>query len=325
MISSKICSLGHLDLRTVDFADHSFIVSYGFDLTRLQASVAALGLLSPPLVRRRPDGAHQIICGYQRLLVVKELGHGETPALMVPEDTPATWCLAAALHDNACGRGFNPMEAALMAEKLLGQFDRETVSHSYLHLLGLPASPAHLDKVLSLLTLEAPWQNLAAAQRLTVAAAARLSLWPTPDRQALLPWFQSLHLSHSRQLELVEFLTTLSRRAGNRPADWLAKPELAGLLPDPALSEGAKITRLWDHLRQWCFPRASHARQQFQHFLQTLGLARDSHIRLTPPPAFEDADFRLEIRFRDGSQLDRRLRQVAALLDQPDFTSLLRL
>ena len=112
-------SFKQLNPTEIDQQDLSFVVSFGFDLTRLKASVQELGLLSPPLLRRRQDGKFQIVCGYQRILVLVQLGWPELPARLLPEDKPAVWCLQASLQDNISGRGFNPMEAAFMIARLL--------------------------------------------------------------------------------------------------------------------------------------------------------------------------------------------------------------
>jgi ParB family transcriptional regulator, chromosome partitioning protein len=317
--------LEQIRLAEVDSQDQTFVVSFGFDLSRLQASVQTLGLLSPALVRRRQDGNYQIICGYQRFLVLEQLHRTEMPALVAPEETPAAWCLEAAFQDNVCGRGFNPMEAARMIEKLLQHFDPETVRRRYLPLLGLPPSRQQLQKAACLLALEAPWQELAARHRLTPEAAVLVSQWAGPDREAVLPWFQSLRLSYSNQLELFEYLTTLSRRAGNPPAQWLKRPELDNLWADPVLTPAEKTGRLWETLRRWCYPRASEAKEQFQHHLKALKLYQHPTIRLEPPPAFEDASFRLELRFQDRSQLARQLQQLQEVLEQQDFEALLDL
>ncbi len=318
-------SFEQINLAEVDFGDLTFVVSYGFDLERLKASVQALGLLCPPVLRRRHDGRFQVICGYQRLLVLAQLRWSEIPARLVQEEMPATWCLEASLQDNACGRGFNAMEAALMIDRLLRHFDADTVRRTHLPLLGLPPSRQQLQKVQSLLVLEAPWQELAAQNRLTTEAAVLMSQWAAPDRGAILPWFQGLHLSHSKQLELLEYLATLSRRAGNSPAAWLERPELVNLREDTVLAETEKSNRLWETLRGWCFPRASRAQAQFQHHLKALRLYQHPEMRLIPPPAFEDSSFRLELRFHDRSQLARQLQQLQEMLAQPDFEALLHL
>lgn len=317
--------LESIELAQVDCRDHTFVVSYGFDLERLRVSMQALGLLSPPLLRRRPDGSLQVICGYQRLLVLQQLGWSKMPAFVAPKETPAAWCLQASWQDNLLGRGFNPVEAARLIDKLLGYVDADTVRRTYLPLLGLPPSRSQLQKVLSLLSLEEPWQKLAADNRLTVEAAARMSLWEAPDRDILLPWFQGLHLSHSNQLEFIEYLTTLSRREEKAPAYWLQRPELVHLLADTVLTASEKNHRLWETLRQWCYPRASAAKEQFIHHLKALKLYQHPEMRLIPPPAFEDSSLRLELRFQDTASLARQLQQVQELLSQPDFEALLHL
>lgn len=318
-------TLSQINLDEVDGGDRSFVVSFGFDLAPLQAAIETLGLLSPPLLRPRPDGRYQIVCGYQRFLAVTQLGWPELPVLLVPAETPAVWCLQASLQDTVSGRGFNPMEAALMIDRLLGHFDEDTVRRQYLPLLGLPPSLPHLRRAQSLLQLEAPWQEFAAHHRLSTEAAAVLSQWSGPERGALLPWFQSLHFSHSKQLELLEYLVTLSRRAGNSPIAWLEHPELVSLLADPVLSRSEKSNRLGETLRHWCFPRATQAQRQFQHSLKALGLSQHPEIRLIPSLAFEDSSLKLELRFRDRAQLARHLQQVQEMLDQPAFEALLQL
>ena len=221
-------SLHQINLKDINFQDFSFVVSYGFDLAGLLASVQELGLLAPPLLRSQPDGKYQIICGYQRLLVLTQLGWQELPALLVPEETPAVWCLQASLQDNLLGRGLNPMETAFMIERLLRYLPEEMVCLKYLPLLGLPPSRPQLQKMRALTELETPWQELVAHNRLSPEAAAVLSQWAAPDRQAMLPWFQTLVFSYSKQLEVLEYLITLSRRAQDSPAAWLDAPGTGG-------------------------------------------------------------------------------------------------
>mgnify|MGYP005841546195 CR=1 FL=1 len=318
-------TLIRLDLAAVAATDRTFVVSLGYDLQPLTSSIQALGLLNPLLVRQRPDGRSQIIAGWQRFLALQALHWPTIPVFQVPPETPPQWCLLAALHDNARGRGFNPMETALMVQRLLTLFPEATVYREHLPLLGLPPSRAVLQNYRKLLELEEPWQLLVAVQRLSVVAGARLSQWPAPDRQALFPWLQQLSFSHSKQLELLEYLTTLSRRHHTSVAAWLAKPELAGILHDPVLTPAAKDRQFRETLRRWCFPRASQARQTLQEHLQALGLWQHPSIRVQPSPGFEDSTLRLELRCQDPQQLARQLQYLQDLLPRPELAALCRL
>lgn len=317
--------LVRIPITTIDEADLSFVVSSGFDLKPLTFSIQALGLLNPPLVRRRPDGQCQIVTGWQRFLVLQGLNRQEIPVFLVPPETPSQWCLLASLQDNALGRGFNPLEAALMISRLLDFFPEDIVLKDHLPLLGLPSSRSVLQKYQALPLLEEPWQGLLAKGRLSVEAGARLSSWLAPDRQALLPWFRTLTLSHSKQLELLEYFTTLSRRTGTSPASWLAKTALQKILQNPILTPPEKDRQLWETLRQWCFPRLTQARQVVQTNLQALGLWQHPQIRLQPAAALEDSAWRLELRFQDPTQLGRQLTQLQKLLDRPELAALCQL
>jgi ParB-like chromosome segregation protein Spo0J len=326
MKSLKIPISRHLiSMSDLDRQDLSFVVSCGYDLARLQASVQELGLLAPPLLRRRPDGGYQIICGYQRVLVLGELGWQELPALLVPQETPDVWCLQASLDDNLLGRGLNPMETAFMVERLIRYHSEDMIYQIYLPRLGLPPGRAQFQKMLALVNLERSWQELAARDRLSPEAAAVLGQWTAADREAIQPWFQTLVLSYSKQLEVLEYLVTLSRRTGEAPAVWLARPELAALFADAKLSRADKGNRLRDQLRGWCFPRLSQAQERFQHILKNLKMYQHPDLRLTAAPAFEETVYRLELRFQDKAGLARHLEQVRRLLDRPEFEALLEL
>jgi ParB family chromosome partitioning protein len=314
-----------IEVDSLDLGDRTFVVSCGFELSPLIASIQALGLLQPPLVRLRPDGRRQVICGWQRVLALVQLQVDRLPVSQVPTETPPQWCLLASLHDNARGRGFNPWEAAAMIHKLLQLFPAREVQRQHLPLLGLPPSQAILNRYQALYRLEEPWPGLVASQRLTAAAGAHLSQWPPADRQALLPWWQALALSHSNQLALLEYLTLLSRRSGSSPAQWLARPELAGLLSDPALTPRDREAQLLATLRRWCYPRLSEVQARLQENLQALGLWQHPTLRLHHSPAFEAPDWRLEVRFQDRQQLRQQLHRLQDLLDHPAWTDLLDL
>lgn len=312
-------------LTTVDLNDRTFVVSLGFELTRLTESIRQVGLLSPPLLRCRAEGGWQVVCGFQRLLALEFLGWRRFSAWVLPETASPAACLLASVHDNALTRGFNLAERAEMIIRLLTYWDQETVVREFLPLLNVPPFQKHFQKYRQLAFLEKPFQELAAQNRLSLETAATLSQWAAADRQALLPWLETLPLSYSQQMELVEFLTTISRREGSRPRAILARPEIKAILEPPRLTPPQKLRRLREQLRQWCFPRATAARQAFDRYLETLGLSSQPDLRLLPPPAFEGDTFRLELQFEHPKQLAERLRWLLELTDRDEFQALTRL
>ena len=60
-----------VDLKSIDPDDATFRLSYGFDLEPLKESIRRIGLINPPLLRKRPDGRYQIVSGYRRIRALR--------------------------------------------------------------------------------------------------------------------------------------------------------------------------------------------------------------------------------------------------------------
>ena len=117
------------------------------DLTQLQASIAATGLLQPVTVRAVGDH-FELIAGERRLRAVTRLGWTDVPAIVKDYDDRALLTLA--LVENLQRADLNPVEEAEGYSRLVAEFsltqqevanvvgkDRSTVANS-LRLLNLP-------------------------------------------------------------------------------------------------------------------------------------------------------------------------------------------
>jgi ParB/RepB/Spo0J family partition protein len=296
------------------------------DLDRLVASLKEVGLLNPPWVRPQAGGpGFQVVTGARRLRAAAALGWEEVTARLLPAETPDFFCLLVHLMDNAFSREFDLREQADLAARLVGHGDRETAAARYLPYLGLPPSPAHLDRLLKAAGLEAPWQELAAQGRLALTAAARLADWEAADRAAARPFWEGLRLSQSKQEEFLDQVALLARRQGLSPARVLARDELSRALTEPDRTPQERTEAVRRQLYQWVYPRFSAARQAFDTALTRLGWKRSPRIRLNPPPAFEGPDFHIEIKFRDAPELQQLLDEITRLSRSAEFADLSRL
>ncbi|OGP75136.1 MAG: hypothetical protein A2Y80_08490 [Deltaproteobacteria bacterium RBG_13_58_19] len=311
-----------IPLNAVDWQDHSFRFSPSADPIRLADSLKEVGLLAPPWLREKGGESYQVITGWKRLLAAAQLGWKSVPALILPAGTPESSCLLVIIHDNALGRGFNPLEQALLAARLLAHWDRDTVAQRFLPLLGLPPTPGYLERLLSASVLEAPWQTLLAQGSLALTAAARLAKWPGPEREAALPFWEQLPLSQSKQEEFLEALELLARREGSTPARILYRPEIEQCLTQPDLTPQERAGAVRRLLKGWLLPRLSAVEETFQAGLKRLGLSQHPRLRLKPPPAFEGPDFQMEIKFRDAAELRQLLAELARLAGEEEFSDL---
>ncbi len=315
-------ALQEIPLAAVDLEDHPFTVDFATDLTPVLASLQAVGLLNPPWLRAKSHGCWQAVAGLKRLKAAAALGWETTPAQIVPADTPDSQCLLIALHDNAFGRSFSLGEQIFYAKRSCSFWDRETVTQRHLPLLGLPPSRKYLDRLLAAASLEEPWQTIIEQEKLALNAAARLGAWTPEDRLAVLPFFQILPFSQSKQEEFLERLELLSRREGVGITDLLARPELTSLLTDRARNPQEQAAAVRHRLKTWVFPRFSAAQASWETGLARLGLKQHPRLRLTPPPAFEGPDFHLEIAFRNQAELKELLIQLAILAEKKEFSVL---
>jgi ParB-like chromosome segregation protein Spo0J len=296
-----------IPLARVDLDDHPFKTARSGDLSRLQESLAAVGLLSFPRVQSLESGWWRVVTGWKRLKAATQLGWRKIPAAILGPQIPEAHLLLLYLHDNAFTRAFNPLEQALLASRLLSHWDRETLVAKGLPLLGLPPAPAHLDRLLAVARLETPWQELVAQERLA------------------LPFLASLPLSQSKQEEFIGGVEILARREGVAGAAILLKRELQQDLQNLAVNPQERAEAVRRRINNWVSPRFQAARKKFATGLDRLGLKHHPRLRLKEPPAFEGPDFELSLKFKDHGELRDLLQELARLASLPEFEALIDL
>lgn len=311
-------------LASIDLDDHPFHVFPSHDFSSLLPSLREVGLLAPPWLRLRAGEGWQVVAGLKRLGAAAQLGWEKVLAWTLPPDTPDSHGLLIYLYDNAYGRGFNLLEQAFLASRFQVYWDRQEVAARFLPVLGLPPTPAYLDKLLKLAALEEPFKNLASQGRLALTPAAHLARWDDADRAAALPFLEQLPWTQSQQEELLEAVELLARREGASIREMFSGAEMQQFL-SPSSGPAAERTRnLRRQLHQRLAPRLAAAQGAFQSALARLGLRNHPRVRLEPPPAFEGADFRLEIKFGDPRELEKLLKELKSLLNREEFLRLTR-
>jgi hypothetical protein len=314
-----------IPLSKINLEAHPFCLVKGEEVDRLGESLAAVGLLNLPRVQAGPDGRWRPVTGWRRLLAAAGLGWSTIPAVVLPPETPEAHLLLLYLHDNAFTRALNPLEQALLASRLLDHWERDTLVAKGLPLLGLPPSPAHLDRLLAAAGLEPPWRELVADGRLALTTAPRLAAWDPASRRAALPFLSSLPLSQSKQEEFLAGVDILARREGLALAEILGEKELQEHLDDTAGSARERAEAVRRLLNDWVSPRFSAAKKSFAAGLDRLGLKSHPRLRLTEPPAFEGPDFELTLKFIDHQEFRELLGELSRLAGLAEFEALLDL
>jgi ParB family chromosome partitioning protein len=147
--------LTELALSTIEVNPHQPRTHFDDDaLTELAASIRAVGVLQPLLVRTIRPGVYQLIAGERRLRAAQRAGLTHIPAIV--RDVSDATSAEQAIIENVHREDLGPLEEAAAYQQLLEDFqlthdqlaarvgkNRATISNS-LRLLALPASVQRL-------------------------------------------------------------------------------------------------------------------------------------------------------------------------------------
>ena len=124
-------------LNQLDVKDKTFLLSYGYDIQPLKESIGRVGLINPPIVRKKSDDAYQIVCGYKRALALKQLGVSSLQCAVLPDQRTDDECLLLNIYDNVSHRELNPIEKSIAINKLKTYYTEEDIVHNFLPALKL--------------------------------------------------------------------------------------------------------------------------------------------------------------------------------------------
>lgn len=201
-------------------------------LASLTASVAALGVLQPILVRSHEDGGYELIAGERRWRAARAAGLASIPAVVRVTGDDVT--LEQALVENLHREDLSPIEEAHGYQQLIDDFSftQEQVAER------VGKSRPAIANTLRLLQLPTAVQADLAAKRLTAGhARALLACESVEDQEALAARVVHDELSVRQTEEAVRRIIAARYDAEHAPAD-------DAPLPSPGATRPASILEL---------------------------------------------------------------------------------
>ncbi|QHC02372.1 ParB/RepB/Spo0J family partition protein [Epidermidibacterium keratini] len=195
------------------------------ELAELAASVAEFGLLQPIVVRRREDGAHELVMGERRLRASRLAGLETIPAIV--RRTEDEDMLRDALLENIHRVQLHPLEEAAAYQQLIDEFG---VTHEQLAQRIKRSRPV-ISNTIRLLKLPVRVQNRVAAGVISGShARALLALDSSEDQEVLAGRIVAEGLSVRATEEAVSLMggESAPTRRSPRKRNFTA-PALAGL------------------------------------------------------------------------------------------------
>jgi len=300
-----------LPLKSLQLEDTVYRITTSIAIDKLKDSIAALGVLDPPIVRKK-DGGYQIVAGFRRIDACRLLGRHDIRVRVLPTDIDESSCVRLAIADNSFQRPLNLIETARALNLLAGVAVDQMDLSRQADVLSLPDNPTLMQKIISLTSLPAGLQSRLAAGELAMAMALELKRLDSATAESLGRLFADLKLGLNRQRELLTLLIEIARREKITVSELLNEPTLRNLLSAPEIERSQKAGQLRSLLRRRRYPMMSAATADFQDLVRQLDLGPG--VQLVPPGNFEGTTYTLAITFDRLDQLRNRRLQIENLL-----------
>jgi ParB/RepB/Spo0J family partition protein len=292
--------LRKMRIDAIDSRDHFFSMTFQPILDPLRRSIGHVGLLQPIIVREKSRGSsYQVISGFKRLTICKQLGLEEIEAFSFRKSELGDLeGFRMTLHENLAIRGLNLIEKSIVIDKLIRQLgvSKETIAGDYMSMLGLQPSLRILGVVSQLVQLRDEVKRYIVNEEVSMENASRFLEFSPEDQAETGKLVSKLKLGENKLKEVLTFLREVSLRDGLTVRE-LVRGGIGAVASDAGLSKVQKTHRVRRRLREMRYPQLIELEKEFQEKRRELGLS--PRVSLNPPPYFEGDTFRLEFGFKD--------------------------
>jgi hypothetical protein len=307
-----------VSLEKLQAAPGPYTMSFGFDQEPLCNSIRRIGLVNPPCIARDKGGQIEIVTGYRRLLVLKQLGWVRVGCEDLTSSLPAAHeRLLFAFYDNLASRTFNPVEKAMVLARFVPLLKREDILNIIMPLLSIASHEDTLNFYMRLVELGSEIKEALVRDRLCLKAAKALLNLEPESRESVFRWISDLSLSFNQQLQYIDIMMDLSIIYKKSCSQIMELEPFQNIMGDERLNNPQKSKKVLEELCFLRYPKWRRAETRFKEKLQLLNLPEGT--RVDHPPFFEASGYRLEVQFREGKELMEKLGHLSLLPGLQEF------
>jgi len=313
-----------IPLDQIDLSDDTYSINYLPDLQRLRSSIEETGLIQPVFLRERPE-RYQIVSGFRRISVMKELGRSEIESRVVGEKEMDEFPLfSLSLQENLTTRGFNAIEKAIGLEKLIHRFQipPEKVIKTFLPVFSLEPDEKILNTYLSLARMEDEIKRYVLKEEVSRTNIRRFGSLTPDDRMAILSLISRLKLGENRLREIFTLLQEISRRNQCRIREIVERPEIQTILSQKELTPSQKTEFVKKVLTALRYPKMDQMEKAFEKNRRNLSLP--SNLSIHHPSFFEGKGLRVEFHFETMEEYQRILSALSLLPSKETFKEMIQ-
>jgi len=322
--TDEMKAIQSIPLQQIDSLDETFSVNYLPDLQKLRSSIEEAGLIQPVLLRKK-SGGYQMICGFRRISVMKELGKSEIESRVFEEREMDEFQLfSLSLHENLTTRGFNAVEKAIALDKLIHRFQVHPafVIDTFLPSFFLEPNEKILNTYLSLARMEDEIKTYVLKEEVSRSNVRKLSALTPDDRMAIFSLISRLKLGENRLREVLTLLGEISRRNQSTEKDIVRRPEIQEILSQKELTPSQKTDRVKKVLTDLRYPKLNQLEKAFEK--KRKGLNLPSKISLQHSPFFERKGLKVEFQFETMEEYQSILSALSVLPEKEAFRLMLQ-
>ncbi|MFB3886826.1 MAG: ParB/RepB/Spo0J family partition protein [Thermodesulfobacteriota bacterium] len=316
-------SIQKIPLDQIDLSDETFSVNFRPDLQRLRSSIEEIGLIQPVLLRERAD-RYQIVSGFRRISVFRELCRPGIEAKIFPEkEMEDLGFFLISLHENLTTRGYNAVEKAMALDKLVHSFYVDSVAmvNTFLPFFSLESHEKILKTYLSLARMEEEVKDYVLREEVSRSNIRILSRFDPEDRKGLVSLFSLLKLGENRLREMLTLIEEISRRDRVRVRDMVRRPEIERILCQKELTASQRTERVKRALIDLRYPRMRQKEEGFEKKRRDLHLS--SALSLHHQPFFEGRGLRMEFQFETIEEYRAILSTLSGLPEEKAFQEMI--
>lgn len=306
-----------VQLAALDFHDKTFLIGSSEDYSGIFHSIEELGVINPPSLRRRGD-RYQIICGWKRIKVCKQLGYDEILSSVYEGDELSDeGCLKFVFYENQ--RRLNDIDKSelIFKFKFLCDLNDNELIQKFLPLVGIGATRKNLERCMSLADIESEIKEAYYKEKVSLEQVVSLSELEADQRLEIFRRIlERFKYNNNETREMIKDLLTVASRD---------KISIRGVIDRiSSLIGGSGEKNQFRHvLKRSRYPFLSKVEENYKTCLSGFNLPKD--IGIYHSPFFEGNDLEIRLRFGTPERLSELLSYLSSFVDDGSIEKLLNI
>ena len=303
-----------ISLTEIDIEDETYRITTDSSTDDLEASIQRVGLLNPPVLRKKASG-YAPVSGFRRIRACRKLGWESVDSRVLDAKIPDIQCVMTAICENSLQRALNLIETS-RALNILSAYVADVPRRLRINAdLGLPDNPRYMDKVAKLSRLPMNVQDAVADESISLSMAVALERIAPTDATILCNLFCDLKIGLNKQQEILTLIKEISAREDISINALLNGPDFNSIRTNPDFDRTRKRQAIRNYLKHRRYPNIAKSEERFKAHKRRLNLSQP--IKLEPPPYFEGKDYTLKIQFSNLSELKAHTATLCDLVENP--------